>query len=455
MFRNVFKGLTLVLALAGCSDASTRPNPNPPPTPDAPKQNDDPLGLREIEQKPVEPPQVHPGGSSGSEGSIAGCQSTSKTLESDDARSDVVGVSRSSLLALANRKPEISLRWWALDAGPKLENNAASAMLKVEATGPAVEVSCQDPNYPEKYRQKPRVELPVVITLRSADGALDARIETTLRAETADSAATEAIDLEPEAVGGTIGGAVTEFYSSAHREMLFEIQFGPNGSNGWVGGPFSPHKASPCAYTAYATWPADAECWPLRAGRPSDDTAALEPTLARINRSLQLQWSDRQGERTEARFEVKLADGVTCSEGGQLEHPVNVHVVTADGRVDLTTTALLRGGPSTVDPWPENLADVEPFSLSLMGAIAMDRDAIRDQLGIDQKYVSAAIVSFYVGSPVTVESPVLTGRIRVTPIDRTGFATPLPTVELPGGDSERCFSNGAVAPILRGELSAN
>jgi hypothetical protein len=108
--------------------------------------------------------------------------------------------------------------------------------------------------------------------------------------------------------------------------------------------------------------------------------------------------------------------------------------------------------PSTIDPWPAKLRDVEPFALSLTGSIALDAAALTDQLGITAPGISAAIVSMYLSSPVRIDSPVLSGMLRVVPIERTGFDTPLPTVQLPGGDSERCFSSAGRTQILVGKI---
>jgi hypothetical protein len=110
--------------------------------------------------------------------------------------------------------------------------------------------------------------------------------------------------------------------------------------------------------------------------------------------------------------------------------------------------ANLMGSPSTIDPWPASLVDVTPFTLDLNGAVALDAKALKEQLGISEPSVSTAIVSFYMSSPVTIDSPVLGGRLRAVAIDRTGFDTALPEVTLPGGDSEQCFSAGGKTELL-------
>lgn len=94
------------------------------------------------------------------------------------------------------------------------------------------------------------------------------------------------------------------------------------------------------------------------------------------------------------------------------------------------------------------------FTLDLNGAIALDANALKEQLGISKPSVSVAIVSFYLSSPVTNDSPVLGGRLRAIAIDRTGFDTALPEVTLPGGDSEQCFSaDGKTDLLLAGTLA--
>jgi hypothetical protein len=446
MIHNRIASLSALVLLIACSEAGTGPT-----------RNDAGGGGNAAEPEhpsDVEQPQVHPGGNSGSEGSLLPCEETDSELATLDTVSPAVGVSGSDLLALANREPEVSLRWPTRDSGPAFDASAPVLMIHVAAMGAATEVRCDDPNFPDQYRPKPRVKLPVVVTLRTAGGALDERFETVLSAESRDRADIEILTVEPEAVSGSIGAAVASFYTSRIRSLVFELSFRPSGTFGWVAGPFSPHASSPCAYTAYAYWPADSACWPERGGEPVDDIDAMKPHLARVNRAFELVWSDAPNERTQATLDVQLADGTTCQNAGETSHPVRVHIVTQDGRADLTLAATLAGGPVSVDPWPAHLRDVEPFYLDLSGSIALDRAALADQLSVSAPNVSAGIVNFSLSSPSGVDSAVLEGELRVAPIDRTGFATALPIGQLPGGDSERCFSSGGTgAPVLRGKIA--
>jgi len=433
MIRSVFIGLLTLVGLAACSSSDGDPG--------APGGQGGP-GREFV------------GGNSGSEGSRLPCEPTATALALESV-SDLVGASGADLIALANKQAEIALRWPARDSGPTFDTSARVLGLKVEpGRGPVLQLVCEDPSYQGTDRPKPRLELPVVITLRTADGALDARLETVLSAESSERAQIAPVRLDPEAVGGTAGSAVAEFYADGSPTLLFEAGFTVNGAYGWVAGPFSPHVARPCAYTAYAYWPADSTCWPELEGVPSDDDALMQPQLARVNTSFDLEWQD--GRSTKARFEVELSEGTTCAATDQASHPVKLRIVTSDGRVDLTLPAILSGGEAWSVAWPAALADVEPFGLGLAGSIALDAGALKDQLGYEQPNVSAAIVSVYLSSPSTNDSPLLMGGLRVVPIDRTGFDSPLPTVQLPGGDSEGCFSSArSRGPVMRGELTLN
>ena len=392
------------------------------------------------------------GGNSGAEGSYGPCEEHMQPLGSLRARSENVGVSGDDLLALANRQTRIPLTWPARDSGPAFDTSDDTLQFEVSASATeASEWRCDDPNYPEAHRPKPHVELPVIVTLRTEHGVLDERFETVLRAQSPERAQIPTITLEPEAVGGSLGRAVADYYTDGVRSVMFELSFEPRGVQGWVGGPFSVHHTRPCAYTEYAYWPADAECWPQRSGEPIDDDAAMQAHLARINRTFEITW--RNGDTSELRFESSLTDGVTCDDHGLVNHPVQVHITSADGSIDLTLPGSLSGGPSTIDPWPAGLSDVEPFSLDLSASIALDSAALSAQLGLS-KDIDAAIVSLYLSSPVAIDSPELSGQLRVVPIDRSGFATPLPLVTLPGGDSERCFSASTGAtPVMQGTIA--
>jgi hypothetical protein len=431
MIRNIFMGLLTLAGLAACSSSDGDPGAS---------------GRKGGSGREFV------GGNSGSEGSRLPCDPTATALPLE-AVSDLVGASGADLIALANQQAEIALRWPARDSGPMFDTSARVLGLKVEpGSGPVLQLVCEDSSYRGTDRPKPRLELPVFITLRTADGALDARIEAVLSAESRERAQIASVQLNPEAVGGTVGSAVAEFYAGGSPTLLFEASFTANGAYGWVAGPFSPHVARPCAYTAYAYWPADSKCWPELEGAPSDDDALMQPHLARVNTSFDLEWQD--GRSTKARLEVELSEGTTCAGPDQASHPVKVRIVTSDGRVELTLPAILSGGESRIDPWPAALSAVDPFGLDLAGSIALDAEALKDQLGYEQPNVSAAIVSVYLSSPSSNDSPLLMGGLRVAPIDRTGFDSSLPTVQLPGGDSEGCFSSArGRGAVLRGELT--
>jgi hypothetical protein len=393
------------------------------------------------------------GGTSGSEGSVLPCQQTATTQATLDTVADMVGLSGADLLALANREPQIALRWPARDSGPMFDTSATRMWLNVTARGDAIEYHCDDPQYSAKYRPKPHLELPVVLTLHTDNGVLDARFETVLSAEARDTAKIETLERAPEAVGGTLGQAVAQFYRAGSRNLLFELNFGPSGAYGWIGGPFSPHANAPCAYTEYAIWPpVDSTCNAAYGGMPLEDSGAMRPHLQRINQAFDLTWQD--GALTRVTLAAKLAEGQTCNMAGQVSHAVDLHVTTADGRVNASLPATLSGGPVSIDPWPDHLRNIEPFSLDLTASVALDAAALAAGFGFSQPGVSAAIVSLYLSSPVGINSPVLGGGLRVVAIDRKGFADPLPTVTLPGGDSEGCFSaTGGQTPALSAEIA--
>ena len=93
--------------------------------------------------------------------------------------------------------------------------------------------------------------------------------------------------------------------------------------------------------------------------------------------------------------------------------------------------------------------------MSVSGAAAVDADGLHEGLGYMADDVSAAIVSLYLETPTGLDSPLLGGELRAVPIDRTGFATPLPATSPELGGDARCYSAGGVprTPILRGELA--
>lgn len=421
MFRSRLAALLMFVSLAACTDS----------TPER-------VGARPKDKDLA-------GGSSGTEGSVAPCEEVQTPLASLDTRSEHVGASAADLLALANREPEVPLDWPALDSGPKFEHSSSVIEIEVTATDePAIEVRCDDPNVPKKRRPKPRIELPVVLTLKTDDGVLDARIDAVLAGESHDRARImEPGRLKPEALGGRLGRAIAAYYTDGYRDVLLALQFGPSGTTGWIGGPFSPSRTNPCAFTAYASWPANAEC-PFEY-EPSKKS--MTPYLERLNREFDLTWNS--GEATKVTLDVALADGATCSYDDGVTHPVSARIVTADGRVDLTVRGELLGVPFGVAPWPEHLADYEPFTLNLNASIALNAADLSAKLKYEAPGVSAAIVNFWVSSPVGPFSSLLDGGLRVTPIGREGFDTPLPEVQLPGGDSERCFSSGAKGPVLK------
>jgi hypothetical protein len=395
------------------------------------------------------------GGNSGAEGSRLPCTESSTDLASLESVSTEVGVSGAELLALANHQREIALEWPARDSGPRFDTSATRLELEVTPRGLPREYVCTDPSYSGEYRPKPHLDLPVTVTLKTANGVLDERFEVVLtahdreHAEMRDEEGRTSIERKPEEVVGSLGAAVVAYYAHAQvfRNLIFTLSFTPEGAFGWVGGPFSPHTARPCAYTEYVVWPAGSACGPQGT---VEDRGAMEPHLARINRSFDLRYAD--GQQTKVKFEVTLADGPTCAAYTAVRHRVQLHLTSSDGRLDLSMPGWLAGGPSVIDPWPAHLADVEPFYLSLNGSVALPATAL-PQVGIERSDVAAAIVDLYIASPVAVDSPVLSGMLRVFAIDRTGFEQPLPTVELPGGDSAHCFSaRGGTAPILQAEI---
>ena len=451
MFGKHFNALVVCLGLVACS-AQSEPlrqvEPRPAPGPDAVSETP-PTEQARTDEPPV---REDPGGSSGTEGTIAPCETVAKQLATLETRGVAVGFSGAELLALANQQSEVSIHWPARDSGPSLGASSTKLRVHVAARGEtATEHVCSDPAFPEKYRPKPRLELPVEVMLQTDDGVLDASIPTVLSAESLEEAKLETLTLAPEAVGGTLGDAVAGFYNDNPEDLLIEVFFGLGGTYGWVGGPFSQNIKRACAYTAYAYWPADAACWPERSGAPIDDLDVMEPHLARVNQSFDSVWSDRT--RTQLTFEATLAGDATCEAHGEVSHRVQLRVVSDDGRIDFNLPAMLSGGPQSIDPWPAHLRDVEPFSLNLMGSIALDAHALEAQLGFTDSSVRAAIVSVWLSSPSGVRDPALSGALRIVPIDRTGFAEPLPTVELPGGDSEHCFSSTYRTRVLWADLT--
>jgi hypothetical protein len=391
------------------------------------------------------------GGNSGGEGSRLECEGTPTTLALDEA-GEMLGFSAEHILALADTR-EVSMRWRALDSGPEIMPREDTLRLIVEPlSDTATAFHCDDPEYPDEHRPPPRLEVPVALILQTEDRMLDERFETVLVATTAERASIPTITVEPEELAGSLGEAVGEFYSAGLRSLMFDLYFGPEGPAGWIGGPFSPHAANPCAYTEYASWPADAECWPSAEAQPTDrDT--LEPYLARASSAFELTWDG--GETTDATLSVELVEGTMCREGHSILAPVQIRIVTEDRRVDLAMAGSMLASPEgSSDPWPEQHADVEPFTLDLSGAVALDANAVRDGLGYENADLSAAIVTFWVATPAAIDSPLLGGELRAVAIDRTGFSTPLPAVTLPGGGSERCFdSSGArPRPFLQADL---
>jgi len=99
--------------------------------------------------------------------------------------------------------------------------------LQIEVTapsGPATEYVCDDPDYPEQYRPKPQLELPIVLTLLTGNGALDARIETVLVAESGERAEIPSLELAPEVVGGELGKATAAYYQNGYRNLIVPVE---------------------------------------------------------------------------------------------------------------------------------------------------------------------------------------------------------------------------------------
>jgi hypothetical protein len=428
----------LLLTLLGCESSAGSGSPGHDSSP-APPAHD--------------APGEQLGGNSGTEGTPLPCVERELALTSHSAPFEPLGVSTQGLLDLTARRRELPMRWDARDSGPAIKTGVDTLTLELEPRGMATGYQCDDPTYPDKHRPAPRIELPVLLSLRTSDGVLDERLEATLVASEATRASIN-LTVPIDQLKSSAGRAIAQFYSGGTRDLMLELRFDEHGARGWIGGPFSPHRARPCAYTPYATWPADALCWPEERAQPVDH-ARLQRDLGRANRSFELQWSD--GTRSDGSLHVALADGPAClnASGALLRHRVSIRLQSADGRVDLTLPGTLTGGASTVEPWPSALRDVEPFHLDLAATVALTADDLRKAFGSLESAPSAAIVSLYLSTPSSVSSPLLGGGLRVVAIDRAGFATPLPLVELPGGDSERCFdaSGSHRAPIVHAELA--
>lgn len=424
------------------------------------------------------------GGNSGAEGSRLPCPPTEVPLESLDAVHDALGFSAADVLMLT-RTREVSLRWDVRDSGPELMPQGDTLSILVEpSSDTATAVVCDDPHYRYPDRPEPYLEVPVTISLQTEDGLLDERIETTLVAAEPTHAAVHTIAIEPEDFVGSVGQAVGDFYVDGQRNLMFDLTFTEDGPVGWMFGPFSPHASKPCRETIYATWPADAVCWPGQQEEATDE-AELRTHLQHANQTLKLVWED--GAFGDATLDVELADGPTCRwstlRAGALRadvyvsHRVRMRLRTSDERVDLTLQGSLIGGPTLVLDGgefgdvlarvregvyerPDVRVDDEVFQLELSAAVALDAEGMLEHLGVADASVGAAIVSIHLTTDDgTSASPVpLQGEIRAIAIDRTGFATPLPAGELPGVgglDNERCFDaeNVRRAPLLRGNLA--
>lgn len=403
-------------------------------------------------------PEDLAGGNSGAEGVPVRCAETQTPLALDAA--DVtLGFSADDLLALT-RTRDVSMRWDVRDSGPKIMPSADTLSVVVEPSSDmAAAFVCDDPEYPDEHRPPPRLEVPIALTLQTEDRMLDERFETVLVATEATRATIETIAVEPEDFMGSLGHAVAAFYDDGQRNLLFEqLTFTADGLAGWILGPFSPHASDPCRETVYATWPADAMCWPGEHEEQTDEEE-MQTHLERANQTLELIWDG--GETTEATLEVDLADGPTCRLGEYVKHRVQIRITTSDGRVDLTLPGSLHGGPGFGGEGSE-LAPARGafFHLEVSAAFALDADGLLEHLDYAEAAVSAAIVSLYVSTDLgTSDVPVpLQGEIRAIAIDRTGFDTPLPAGELPGVgglDNERCFDSATdrLLPLLRGRLT--
>jgi hypothetical protein len=268
------------------------------------------------------------------------------------------------------------------------------------------------------------------------------QLETTLIATNATHATIEDLTVEPEDLRGSLGRAVAEFYSSGDRSLTLQLTFTDKGIAGAIDGPFSPSTTNPCAHAAtYAIWPTDAECWPELDPEPISDQA-MQKYLDSVNRSFALSWDE--GDTTVATLSVVLGEGRTCGQMGYepeaIRHHVEVHVTTADGRLDLSVPARLIGGPSNRD-------------LSLDGAVALDGQDLVDQLGYSGNAAAAAITTLSLWSDPDASD--LSGFVLAVAVDRTGFATPLPPGELiSGGSAARCYDSvGEAGPrLLRGRI---
>ena len=253
-------------------------------------------------------PKDPAGGNSGSEGSIGPCAETELVHDSLDDVDDMLHFSANDVLALAAQL-EVALRWERLDAGPSLPEGHAMLHIRVESLGEGPSVfHCGDPNYPAEHSAPPRMEIPVALILRTDDGVLDERFETTLVATHSMQAAID-LTVDAQQLSGSLGAEVVSFYTGGTRSLMLELRFSAAGPTGWIGGPFSPNASDPCAYTAYATWPADAQCWPTQQVSLDDDDA-LADVVARVSRSYELQRSD--GTKGTASLEVTLAASPAC-----------------------------------------------------------------------------------------------------------------------------------------------
>jgi hypothetical protein len=413
-----------------------------------------------------------PGGNSGTEGSLLPCPPTDVPLESLDAVHDALGFSAADVLVLT-RTREVSLRWDVRDSGPELVPQSDTLSILVEpSSDTATAVVCDDPNYADADRPEPYLEVPITISLKTDDGLIDERIETTLVAAEPTHAAVHTIAIEPEDFVGSVGQAVGVFYVDGQRNLMFDLTFTEDGPVGWMFGPFSPHASTPCRETIYATWPADAVCWPGQQEEATDE-AELRTHLQRANQTLELVWED--GAVIDATLDVELAEGPTCRTDLYVSHLVRMRLRTSDERVDLTLQGSLIGGPALVYQGDDSNAKLRPqrsspeyrpgvddeaFHLELSAAVALDAEGMLEHLDLADASVGAAIVSIHLTTDdgTSAGTVPLQGEIRAIAIDRTGFATPLPAGELPGVgglDNERCFDaeNVRRPPLLRGNLA--
>ncbi len=323
------------------------------------------------------------GGGTALEGGSS-CEEDTTELELDEV--SPLGFSAEDVLALAEGTHEATLTWAPDEASmatTTLESGTTAVTLVVEAAGPASFVDAEPPSSGGTVgmialgRVCPdRVDVPVTVTLTTADGALDETLEGTLSATDAGSA-TLLVPIELDELEGTLSFEVVSPEGGVPIQTRLEVVFGEGIFAGRLSGTIEQRtdRVATAAGATYAEWGYDAceqGAFPVDPGSPEAITSAALLEVVNGASPLAVTW----GDGTETTLSLAaVADGPTVCwrpASEELGYPEDAYLVSAevtmtsaDGRLDAVQgvtleAAAANGAPTAITLRSAGAQPVEP-----------------------------------------------------------------------------------------------